>query len=353
MKTTVNRICLGIACLTAIAPQIASAQSTVTLYGRVVSGLFYTDKVNTGGTATSSKTGVAGNEWGTSMFGFKGTEDLGGGLKANFLLESGFSSKNGGVNGGAGLFTRRSYVGLSSDNWGSFRAGKNLNITNDVWYLDPTGQQTVGSATLVKGRSWNGANNMIEYSTPNMGGFAATAQLALGEVAGNSKAKRSEGVSLSYQNDALELRAIYNATHDAAGAFTDVYNTSKETIIGATYKFGPAKLFAAYDYIKAPNAAATAASQLKHAWLGVRYDASSALTLTGAVFKVRSDRVEGKATMLMAGAEYSLSKRTLLYASLGAINNSNGANYATQIYGDFPGVNTSQKTFYTGIAHNF
>ena len=167
MKTAIRSMYLGVACAAVLAPQMASAQSTVTLYGRVVSGLAYIDNVFTpGANASFSKTMVASNQWGTSMWGMKGKEDLGGGLAANFLVESGFDLKNGST--GGALFNRRAYVGLSNDSWGSFRFGKNLFISNDVWDLDPTGQQWVGSATLVRGRSWPGANNVVEYSTPNM-----------------------------------------------------------------------------------------------------------------------------------------------------------------------------------------
>ncbi len=352
MKAAFRRMYLGAACVAALAPQMASAQSTVTLYGRVVSGLAYIDNVYTpGANASFSKTMVAGNQWGTSMWGLKGKEDLGGGLAANFLVESGFDLKNGST--GAALFNRRAYVGLSSASWGSIRFGKNLFISNDVWDLDPTGQQWVGSATLVRGRSWPGANNVIEYSTPDMGGFNATGQISLGEQAGNSKANRGEGFSLTYANQDLMLRAIYSRRHDAAGTFTDVFNTSKETIIGGTYKFGPAKLYAAYDYITAPEAALTAASKLKHAWVGVRYEVTPALTLIGSVFHVKSDRVAGKATLGMVGADYSMSKRTLLYAAFGNVSNSSGANFGVDGISGNPAPNQSQRTIYAGIAHSF
>ncbi|MEO7887003.1 MAG: porin [Polaromonas sp.] len=353
MKAAFRNMYLGAACVAALAPQMASAQSTVTLYGRVVSGLAYIDKVyDPVANASFSKTMVASNQWGTSMWGLKGNEDLGGGLAANFVLEGGFELKNGGA--GAGLFNRRAYVGLSNASWGSFRLGKNLFISNDVWDLDPTGQQWVGSATLVRGRSWVGANNVVEYSTPNMGGFSATGQISFGEQAGNSKANRGEGISMTYANQDLMLRAIYSRRHDVAGTFTDVYNTSKETIIGGTYKIGPAKLFAAYDYITAPNALLTAPSKLKHGWVGVRYDVTPALTLIGSVFHVKADRVAGKATLAMVGADYSMSKRTLLYASFGGVRNSSGANFGvdTGISGN-PAANQSQRTVYAGIAHSF
>ena len=349
-RPTLKRIALAIAAL-AVTASSAWAQS-VTVYGRVVGGAEYIDKIaDTTTGETHSLKRAADNQWGTSMLGFKGSEDLGDGLKANFLLESGFGLKGGTTNGSA-FWNRRSYVGLSDPKWGSFRVGKNLLISNDVWFLDPTGQQFIGSATLVRGRSWQGANNVFEYSTPDLGGFSATAQIGLGEQVGSSKSLSSAGVSLSYVNQDLELRAIYSQRYDAAAAYSDVYSFSKEGIVGGTYRFGPAKVFAAYDYITAPNAALTAPSKVKHGWLGVRYDIST-LQLVGAVYHVNTDRVDGKATLMMLGADYYLSKRTFLYASLGGVNNSGTGNFAADVTVGGPGAGASQKAVYVGMGHSF
>jgi len=351
-QLTLKRIALAIAALVVTAP-CAWAQSSVTIYGRVVGGAEYIDKIADPATGeTHSLKRAADNQWGTSMLGFKGSEDLGDGLKANFLLESGFGLKSGTTNGNA-FWNRRSYVGLSDPKWGSIRVGKNLLISNDVWFLDPTGQQFVGSATLVRGRNWQGANNVVEYSTPDLGGFSATGQIGLGEQAGSSKSLSSAGVSLSYVNQNLELRAIYSQRYDASAAYSDVYSFSKEGVVGGTYRFGPAKVFAAYDYITAPDAALTAASKVKHGWLGVRYDISSGLQLVGAVYHVNTDRVDGKATLLMLGADYYLSKRTFLYASLGGVNNSGTGNFAADVTVGGPGAGASQRAIYAGMGHSF
>jgi predicted porin len=354
MTAELRSTCHALVCLAAAATAgPAAAQSNVTIYGRVVGGVEYVDKILDPGTSrTHSDTRAANNQWGTSMLGFKGSEDLGGGLRAEFLLESGFSSTTGTTNG-PGLFNRRAYVGLSSPGLGSLHLGKNLLISNDVWYLDPTGQQFISTATLVRGRNWQGAVNVIEYTTPNFGGFSVYAQVGLGEGQGASKRLRTEGFSASYIGGDLELRAIYNVRHDANGAQSDVYLFSRDTVLGGTYRFGPAKIFAGYEMINAPDAAAAAPSKLKHGWLGVRYDLSSPLTLIGALYNTKANRADGKATLLMVGADYSLSKRTVLYASLGGVSNKGGGNYAADISVDGPGVNASQRAVYTGLAHSF
>ncbi|KQM78439.1 porin [Xylophilus sp. Leaf220] len=336
----------------ALAPA-AWAQSSVTIYGRVVGGVEYVDKIRDTTTGqTGSLTRAADNQWGTSMLGFKGSEDLGGGLKANFLLESGFGLKTGNTNGAA-FFNRRSYVGLSSASWGSFRLGKNLLISNDVWNLDPTGQQFISSSTLVRGRNWQGASNVIEYSTPDLAGFNATAQIGLGEQVGSTKPLSTAGVSVSYIHQDLELRGIYSQRRDQNGLYTNPYTFSKEGIVGGTYRFGPAKVFAAYDHITAGDGPVTGPTKVKHGWVGVRYDVNGALQLIGAAYRVDTDRVDGKATLLMVGADYYLSKRTFLYASLGGVNNAGNGNFAADVSVNGPGAGRSQRAVYAGMGHSF
>lgn len=91
---------------------------------------------------------------GTSMFGLKGSEDLGGGLNALFNLETGLQVMDGTTSGGR-LWSRRAFVGVQSQQWGTLQAGRNLFIDSDgVWAFDPFVQQAFASASLVRGRNW-------------------------------------------------------------------------------------------------------------------------------------------------------------------------------------------------------
>ncbi|MCP1576308.1 putative porin [Herbaspirillum rubrisubalbicans] len=347
----------------------AQAQSSVTIYGRVVAGVDIMTNVpkNDGSGTTGTRIRSASNQWGTSMIGFKGTEDLGGGTNAFFLLESGFGSTTGGLNGtdvnGTSLFNRRSYVGLSSANAGTLKLGKNLFINNDVWFLDPTGQQWIGTANLVRGRNWPGASNVIEYTTPTYGGFGATLQTSLGEAAGSfskggtsTKYGRKDGLSLVYQNNGLELRGIYDVVRDPNGRYTDVYDTSKELILGGTYKIDKLKLFLGYENLRAPdvNPASGAPDRVNHYWLGANYDVTSQLQLVGSVFHVNANNGNGSANLFMAGVNYFLSKRTLLYVGAGTMRNGNNANYSLEADSSTGGgKGTNQTGGYFGIAHSF
>ncbi|WP_041741432.1 porin [Collimonas fungivorans] len=355
-KNTLQCMQAAAAMLIGAACSQAQAQTSVTIYGRVDAGIDYQSSVAlkdangkpTG--QTGGKLAASGNQWGTSMIGFKGTEDLGGGLGAFFLLESGFDATKGVTNGSA-LFNRRSYVGLNGGA-GSIKFGKNLFIVNDVWYLDPTGQQFMGTASLVKGRNWPGANNVIEYQTPTWSGFNATAQTSLGEQAGSAKNGRSDGISLVYTNGGLELRGIYDVIRDTNGRYTDIYTASKDLIVGGTYTIDKLKLYAGYENISAPDTAAPSdPDKLNHYWIGANYMLTPALTLIGGAFHAKINHDAGSASLFMVGANYNLSKRTLLYAAVGTVRNKGNADFGTEFDSPLPGH--AQNGGYAGISHTF
>lgn len=339
----------------------AHADDSVTIYGRVVSGIDIQSNVHQANGNTGTQLRAASNQWGTSMIGFKGAEDLGSGLKSFFLLESGFGASKGTFND-PGLFNRRSYVGLSGGA-GSIKVGKNLFIDNDIWFLDPTGQQWIGTANLVHGRNWGGANNVIEYATPGWGGFSATFQTSLGEQAGSNSKGRKDGVSLAYVNQGLELRAIYDLARDANGKYGsvkadgtpgNVFDTSKELILGGTYTMEKLKLYAGYENLRAPDVAAGSPDSVNQYWLGANYQLSPALTLIGSAFRANVNNNGGSANLYMVGLNYSLSKRTLLYVGAGTIRNSGNATFSLEAdEAGAPLAGQSQSGGYLGIAHTF
>lgn len=354
---------LAIAAVMACACASAQAQTSVTVYGRIDAGVnyqsnFYNSSTNTKG----GKWSVDGNEWGTSMFGLKGTEDLGGGLKALFTLESGFDASTGTVNGGSGLWTRRSFVGLSGSA-GTVKIGKDLAIQSDpIWALDPTGQQALSTATLVKERNWPQTNNMISYETPNYGGFTATGMHGFGEQAGSftkgptgstGATGSRDGISLAYVQPTYELRAIYDLQRDANGQYSDLFVSSKELTLGGTLTINNLKLFAGYENLRAPSAAAGAADRANHYWLGANYQVSPALTLIGAAYHVNVNGGVGSANLFVVGGNYNLSKRTLLYATVGTVRNSATSNFSVE-YGDSGGsVGQNMNALYFGVSHSF
>jgi predicted porin len=359
---------LAIAAVMAGACASAQAQTNVTVYGRIDAGINYQSNQAGANGSRGSKWGIDGNEWGTSMFGFKGSEDLGGGLKAIFTIESGFDASNGSVNGSSSnpgtLWSRRSFVGLSGSA-GTLKMGKDLAIQSDpIWALDPTGQQALSTATLVKERNWPQTNNMVSYETPNFGGFTATVMHGFGEAAGSftkgvpsatgvvSNNGSRDGISLAYVQPTYELRAIYDVQRDTNGQYSTLFNSSKELTLGGTVTIDKLKLFAGYENLRANSVATGQPDRANHYWLGANYQITPALTLIGAAYHVNVNAGVGSANLFVLGGNYSLSKRTLLYATVGTVRNGANSDFAVE-YGGGGIKGQNQQAFYTGISHSF
>jgi predicted porin len=342
---------VAIALLTALAKPAWAQWHGVSVYGRVVAGVDYQNNVATGENSSGNLLRGASNQWGTSMVGLRGYSDIDGSLNVFFLLESGFDAAKGTTSGSA-LFNRRAYVGLNGDA-GSIKFGKNLSVSNDVYYIDPTGQQFIGSATLVRGRNWLGADNVIEYETPNLGGLTIRMQTGLGEIPGSLTAGRKDGISVAYATPLFEVHGIYDVIRDQTGQYSSLFLNSREFIVGGMLKSGNLKLFAGYENLQAPDATTGTPDKAHHYWLGLNYGLTPALTLIGAAFRINVNNAGGSANLFMLGANYSLSKRTLLYASVGTVRNGSNANFSVETTDNRPLPGQSQLGAYVGIAHVF
>lgn len=349
----------------------AQAQTSVTIYGRVDAGINYQSnqvgKDANGNTVRGGQWGIGGNEWGTSMIGFKGVEDLGGGLKALFTLESGFQADTGRFNG-TGLFNRRSFVGLNGG-FGTVKIGRDLALPSDrVWSIDPTGQQNMSTSTLFKGRNWPQTSNQIQYITPDMGGLYVHLMYGAGEAAGSftrgptgSGIGNSTGIAVGFAQPNYEFLAMYDTARSENGAYDDLFSRSKEITVGGNVTFGAAKLYAGWQNLSAPaqNTSLAAPGSMASAnkanqfWLGANYQLTPALTLIGAAYHVKLNHDVGSANLFMLGTNYSLSKRTLLYASVGTVRNGSNTDFQVQTGSSDGLVGQNQNTFYTGISHSF
>ncbi|WP_027013795.1 porin [Comamonas composti] len=329
---------------------LGHAQNSVTVYGRVVSGVAYQSNIYDLTTQTSGNAWrTAGNEWGTSFWGFKGNEDLGGGLSALFQLEGGFALPDGASSGLS--FGRRATVGFKGG-FGTIKLGREIPVSDAIWALDPSGQQTMGSATLVNGRNWQGHSNMIYYETPSFGGFSGFALTSLGEQAGSFSALRKDAVVLAYTSPSMEFRVIYDSVRDANGGYSTLYTASKHLALGGSAQLGPAKLFAAYETLSASEAQSGPTKATQY-WLGARYQPTSPLTLVAAAYRTTLNNDGGSANLFLLGSEYSLSKRTVLYASVGRVMNSGNAAFGIVAEGKGPLAGGAQNGFYAGVAHSF
>lgn len=184
----------------------AHAQSSVTLYGLIDEGFNYTS--NAGG--HSGYQMVSGDTVG-SRWGLRGTEDLGGGIKAVFRLENGFNVNSGGLSNGGREFGRQAYVGLSSDRFGTITLGRQYDPTQDLW----SGLTGVGGwAGDVASHPFDNDNadwdtrfnNAVKYVSPTYRGLTGEAMHAFSNAAGGFANNRMYSAAGQYQNGRPDRR---------------------------------------------------------------------------------------------------------------------------------------------------
>ena len=339
---------------------VVSAQSTVTLYG-LADVYFGSTKVKStaGGLSTSLRqTVVNSGGFNTSRFGMKGSEDLGGGLKANFVLEGGFDISTGAANNyvspynftgpanartavvSNAIFGRQSWVGLSGG-FGEVKLGKMWTPYDEVKGLGGGAFDanifTPANAVWLSNTYQDRPGNSIYYSTPSFGGVSAAAMYSFGE---NKTATIDAGkiisANIQYAGGPVAV-ALSHQRQEADGAAT----TGKFTQLNASYDFGVAKLLAAYGQVKNVGGA----DKSKEYQVGVDVPLGNALTVSAGVARAKIDVTGGGKTTGTAfglAAKYELSKRTFLYTGLQLAKNE--VNASNEIKTD---------TFAVGVQHKF
>ncbi|MBI0327624.1 porin [Burkholderia plantarii] len=344
----------------------AQAQSSVTLYGRLDAGLEYMNGLQNGHSIRAES-----GDWGTSLWGIKGTEDIGGGYKVLFHLEGAFNTMTGSLGTTGSIWDRFATVGISNDAYGTLLLGRELAIANGVWDFDPFGQSNWSTASLVRGRNWNKTSNNISYQSPSFYGFDAYGQYSLsnqttfnGGTGAAGSQGRSDGLQLTYTNSLFQVRGLFDETRDGAtGKFDDVFNFSREYFAGANVFLGQFKLQVSYQSSHADSggpAVNNGITTTQQVWGGVTWQATPAAALIAAVYHVNANNGGGNATIYTIGGSYNLSKRTLLDLQAATVRNSKTANFSlnangagTSVASGNPKAGGSQTGVYAGIQHLF
>ncbi|KAF1036271.1 MAG: Outer membrane porin protein 32 [Herbaspirillum frisingense] len=380
---------------------VAHAQSSVTIYGIIDASLSYNSKVATTGTGNGNRMGVDSGAIKGSRIGFKGSEDLGGGLKALFNLENGFNLDTGAAAQNGNLWGRTATVGLSG-NFGAVLLGRQKDFTDDIAAFTSV-NDFGGMVSQVHARDLdrtNGerVNNSIRYNTPNINGFYGSAIYGFGEQAGANTAGQSFGLGGAYSNGPFNVGLSYFQAKKAGTVASSDVNSSNATTCGnaagsagdtclktwtlaTSYQFGPAKVYGSWSRVKLPLATAgsaasfSAASAASYAGdttgqflvggvnnekndifdVGVNYSLTPALSLLGSVQYTRANFVNasnGRLIQLNLGGKYALSKRTSLYAIYRNLRASD--TYSPGVTSSqAPGADSSQNAFNAGIIHTF
>lgn len=351
----------------------AMAQSSVTVYGLVDVWVGSSkDSSTTAGTTTSTRNNVLqSGGFATSRIGFKGTEDLGGGLKANFNIETAISPD---APSATQLGSRNAWVGLSGG-FGSVQLGR-------VWtpYDDAraTANDTFNANFASSFLAWRGyqdrTTNGIRYDTPTIAGFTGNVAYAFGEdktAAAGSKASSLTSFGLNYSNGPIVANLAHqidkdNSTttggtpaadtgiyrdlsglRDLTGAGIGASGKTTYTLINGSYDLGVAKLVAGYNTVKA-TAVGIAGSAKANEWnLGVEAPLGANLAV-GAGYSKSQAKLNGvdnnKNTAYSLALKYNLSKRTFLYSAY--FQNKNTSQVT-------PGNTEKDSSFAVGVQHAF
>jgi predicted porin len=360
-----------IAAAAALACASSFAQSSVTLYGVMDIGFTHAS----GDLANWS--GLASNRNMSSRIGFRGAEDLGGGLKASFVLEAdllsdsgsgvttplaGWSSidnRSGAASGGL-QFNRISTVGLSGA-FGEVTFGRYYTPTFLVEATyDPFGQNGVGISLLtgtsvfytpVGSVNHLRASNMILYTSPNFAGFTGMAAYARSEAAANqSKDGEHKGFKLGYAKGPLSVDVAAGRTTLAA------VGDLKTITLGGSWDFGVIRpmFHASEDQQGGPGANGRKRGLLVGAHIPV--GAGQVRVAIARVHKDSDTTTEGRVRQLSIGYVHNLSKRTAVFATFTSVRNSNYVNAGTAGYSVGNAVvspNGSVRAQDIGIRHVF
>ncbi|WP_413457582.1 porin [Herbaspirillum huttiense] len=353
--------------LTAMAcTQQALAQSQVSVYGIIDTGVVYTNHANAAGNSVLKMPSLTSSF--PSRLGFKGTEDLGGGLQAMFVLESGFSVDTGAMGQGNRLFGRQSYVGLK-DSWGSLMLGRQVNMT----YLVTAKSDVMGpnlfsissiDAYIPNARSDNaigylgsfsgftlGATYSFGRDTSTAGGASATG--CPGEVAGNAKACRQVTGMLAYDSSRFGVSGSYDILYGNAGAangLTSSDNHDQRVTLNGYVMLGNSKIGG--GGIDRKTRAATGNTDSDLYYLGFSTPLSAALVLDAQVARLNIKGSANTSTLSVARLTYNLSKRTALHTSLGYMKNAGRAAIPLDVGGTV-GAGMNQLGVMTGVRHTF
>ncbi|TDV04949.1 porin [Paraburkholderia caballeronis] len=360
----------------------AQAQSSVTLYGAIDDGIQYVN--NTGG---KSQIGLADSTVVSNRWGLKGTEDLGGGLKAIFQLENGFSVNTGKLGVANTIFNRQAYVGLASDHYGTLTLGRQYDavtdlvqgLTGDAWtYLFATPGDVDNNDNSAR------FNNSVKYLSPVFSGLQVEGTYSFGGVAGAPGSGQSWSAAATYGIGQLSLAAGYLSMRNAASA-TDRTEWSSPTSgsavidsninrafetaasidiaqIAAQYVWGPITGSIRYSnalYRPDGQSAFTSIQRYNVGSALLQYQVTPALAVAldyayvnGSGNEFANGSSSQSYNQVGVGAQYGISKRTSFYA-IGAYQHASSGHTASIASSGFDSSTQNQVIGVIGMNHKF
>ncbi|HXZ06519.1 MAG TPA: porin [Paraburkholderia sp.] len=298
----------------------ASAQSSVTLYGLVDAGITYTSNVN--GDVRWAQTSGAVQQ---SRWGLRGSEDLGGGLKAIFNLEDGFNLNDGSLARSGRMFSRQAFVGLSSD-FGTVTLGRQFDAAVD--YLAPLSATGTWGGTYFAHpgdadnlNATNSSNNTVKFASANYAGFTFGGTYSFSNEAGAFANNRAYSAGAAYENQGLRVAAAYaqenNPNADNSGASDGSFvagNFRQRTFgVGAGYTLGAANVGLLWTQTRLDNGASV---RLNNYEVNGKYSFTPAMSagLAYTFTDAQASGAKNRVNQVGVQGDYALSRRTDVYA---------------------------------------
>lgn len=332
---------LALAALTAFAGA-ASAQSSVTLFGIVDLNARNVKNGSQGDITSLSQDGIA-----SSRLGFRGVEDLGGGLRAGFWLEGAINPDRG--TPGGQTWQRRSTVSLLGG-FGEVRLGRDYTPT--FWnhtVFDPFGTIGVGAATNNWAQAGSGAATLVRandtagYFLPSLGGVYGQVQIAAAE--GNTGNKYFGG-RIGYGAGPINVAVAYGVTEKTGTMVDDVTDTN----VGFSWNFGFMNLMGQYRMSEQASAENTGFLVGATVPFG-----ASTLKIAYSISEFSVPGAAPEAAQIALGYQYDVSKRTALYANYSQVDNDAGLRFTAGSGGpSAAAINGFKSTgFEVGLRHSF
>jgi predicted porin len=366
------------AAIVSAASSTAHAQSSVTLYGIIDAGLIYTNNVAKGNARGPLFQATSG-EINGSRFGLRGSEDLGSGLKAIFVLENGFNVQNGKLGQDSKLFGRQAFVGLTSERLGSITLGRQYDSNTDFVLPLSAVAGTFGDTGFAHPFDNDELNhgfrinNAVKYMSPDFAGFKFGGLYAFSNN-DDFALNRAYSFGASYHYRSLNIGAGYlqidgsnsantagvidtnEAPANGTAGFVLGSNVQRTATAGINYGYGPALVGFVYSHSQFQGTKAFGSDngtlRFDNYELNGKYALTPAITLgaaytytDGHVTKTSTFGADPKWNQINVQALYSFSKRTDVYAEamyqhvtghgyVAFINNSGGASStANQVVG--------------------
>lgn len=319
----------------------AHAQSSVTLYGVADAAI---ESVKG---ATSLTRLTSGQQQG-SRWGLRGTEDLGGGMNAGFVLEAGFSLDTGALPSSGKAFHRQSFVSLGGG-FGAIRLGRQYSPIDDVAGIVGTKTYDLLSVSKVIGvDAFDRLDNTLTYVSPKLGGFTFQLQHSLGAenptTSTSPDANKTTGAHVMYSGGPLNVGFAVVNVADADGAVAGDQER-KASILTGSYAFGDFKVSGYYSV----NDVDTNNDFKAYGIYGVYAMGANTVALGLGQTKNSAGVADRDASLWTLQGTHNLSKRTALYAHYTRVSNDN----SSQLGFNDPVAGGSSTGVQFGVRHRF